>query len=831
MSNCKLQRENQKTLHALAGSGWLRCIILGASALIASKALGDHAVSGIPSVPLFFEPLSTQTQSSAPQGFVARGHNYHFLITPTEAQMALRRVATATPFSPLERDQLLEPQPLITRALRMELLGANAGAVVQGLGEMPGKINYLIGNDRNKWRTGVATFARVQVKQVYPGIDMVYYGNEHRLEYDFSVAPHADPRAIAIHFTGAKKIEISPAGELVVTLADEEIRQPRPEIYQIVQGGRKPVTGGYQLRDAQTVQFQLGDYDRDLPLIIDPLLSYSTYFGGNAGDIALAIKVDKYSPQGCVFIAGETLSTQFTFPIPAGAFQRTFAGGSINGDAFVAKLGNTATNLVYFTYLGGSGNDGALDLALDTNGNAYVTGFTDSSNFPVLNALYPHIAGTPDPTLHVFRTDAFVTELNTNGSGLVYSTYLGGDAADVAGGIAVDPSGNAYITGYTFSTNFPTHNPLPSHGSTLAGSNDVFVAKIGPGGSPLVYSTYLGGTNADEGEGIAVDAAGFAYVTGFTASTNFPMINALQTNINHSTNAVHDFRGKSVPYDAFVAKLATNGSSLVYSTYLGGTNVDAGFRITCDLSGNAYVVGQAGSSDFTNTLNFPHAANNTNVDAFLTKISSNGLAFMYSALFGGSNNDVAWGVAVDPAGNASVVGITASVSQNFPAISNVTNLRSFNSGALDAFVAGFNANGAMIYSGFFGGATNDYGYAIDVDFGGNAYVAGRTLSTNFPVASAFPNIAPFQSSLNSSNDAFVAKILVEPTLITTAQGNSTVQVMWRAFIPKFQLESNTSLSASNGWTAVLVPPVVINGAYTVTVTNVNVPTFFRLRSL
>jgi hypothetical protein len=823
MSNCNVKWSERKASRTwvpgiLRRRGCSVCLL----SLVALTAPAERALSPVGGLPLFFEPIKGEAEQ---QVFVARGRNYQFLLAPVDARIVLRKTSTATPFSPLERDQLLSPRPLVTRNLRMAFLGANTQAAVHGVEQMSGKINYLIGNDPAQWRTDIATFARVQVDAIYPGIDLVYYGNEQRLEYDFTIAPRVNPQAIAIYFTGADKIQITDQGELVLTLGADEIRQPRPELYQISHGVRKAVTGGYRLQDARTVQFAVGEYDKNLPLIIDPLLNYATYFGGNAGDLALAVKVDKGSTNGFVYIAGETLSTQFAFPIPAIAFQRTFGGGTISGDAFVAKFGNYATNLVYMTYLGGSGNDGALDLALDTNGNAYVTGFTDSSNFPTANALYPHIAGTADPTLHIYPSDAFVAELNPSGSGLIYSTYLGGSGADVAGGIAVDPAGSAYVTGYTFSTNFPTRNPLLS-GNILAGSNDVFITKIGPGGTPLVYSTYLGGTNADEGEGIAVDAAGFAYVTGFTASTNFPILNALQTNINHSTNPVSDFKKKSVPYDAFVAKLMPSGSRLVYSTYLGGTNIDAGFRIAADAAGNAYVAGQAGSGDFPDTQHLPHPVNTTNVDAFLTKISSNGIAMMYSAVFGGSNHDVAWGVAVDPPGNAYVIGITAS--PNFPAIPNVAGMRTFNSGGLDAFVTAFSTNASLLYSSYLGGSTNDYGYAIDVDFAGNAYLAGRTLSANFPVPGPFTGVGPFQPFLNSTNDAFLAKILMEPTLITTAQG-STVQLMWRVFAFEFRPEFNTNSVSSTNWIPVTQLPLISNGFHNVTLTNFTGPAFFRLR--
>ncbi len=558
---------------------------------------------GLPSgLPLYFE--ANRGQAAERAQFLARGLNYQFSLAPTQAEIILRKFTTPSLASPLDRDQLLAPRPVLTRALRMEFLGAKAQSAMRGQEKMPGKINYFIGNDPAQWRAGVPTFAKVQVRGIYSGIDLVYYGNQQRLEYDFTIAPRADPQAIAIRFEGADKISISDQGELVLRLGDEEIRQPRPQLYQIAGGARRAVNGGYRRKDAHTVGFAIATYDRDLPLVIDPVLSYSTYFGGNAGDVALSAKVAKDTPDGSVYIAGETLSSAFLFPLSGGVVQPIFRGGTLTGDGFIAKFTNPPTNLLYMTYLGGTADDGVLDLAVDAAGNAYVTGFTDSSNCPTVNALYPNINGTVDPGLHVHPNDAFVAELNPSGSALIFSTYLGGGLADVASGIAVDPSGNIYVTGYTFSSNFPAWNPLPFH-ATIAGSNDAFVTKLAPGGSAFVYSTYLGGTNADEGEGIAADAAGFAYVTGFTASTNFPTFRALQPQINNSPDPVSQYKNKSVPYDAFVAKLSPGGAPLVYCTYLGGTNVDAGFRIRSDAAGNAYVTGQAGSGDFPRTVLFP----------------------------------------------------------------------------------------------------------------------------------------------------------------------------------------------------------------------------------
>ena len=601
-------------------------------------------------------------------------------------------------------------------------------------------------------------------------------------------------------------------------------------LYQIVGGVRKPVSGGYHLKDARTAGFEVGEYDHTLPLVIDPYLNYSTstYFGGNAGDAAMAVKVLSLDTNFFIYVAGETLSTTFAFTIPDGNYAapltNQFHGGTINGDGFVAKFQDTGSNLalVYFTYLGGSGNDGVLDMAVDTNGNAYVTGFTDSTNFPVFPAtgipnLLPNhgtsISGTLDPKLHVYPMDAFVAELGPDGTNLVYSAYLGGSDRDIAGGIVVDPAGYAYVTGYTFSTNFPTVNALiynpavtTNSGYHLAGSNDVFVTKIAPNGTNLVYSTYLGGTNIDEGEGIAADAGGYAYVTGYTGSTNFPTTaGAFQKyyQLNDTTNAVIIFQNVlAVPFDAFVAKIDINGTNLLYCTLLGGTNTDAGIRIALDANTNVYVAGSSESPDFPNTAtNVPGLSvgitnsSYPNSDAFLTKITmtniTNGV-MAYSALFGGTNNDVGWGVAVDPnTGNAYVVGITSST--NFPTWNVPDFLRATNSGSNDVFVTVFNTNAsALICSVYLGGSANDYGYGITVDSAGNAYIVGTTLSTNFVVTNAF------YPTLAGTNDSFLAKISMETTLTNQVSGNSLV-LAWPAFSPELKLESKTNYQLPGGW--------------------------------
>ena len=688
------------------------------------------------------------------------------------------------------------------------------------------------------------TFAKVRVEEIYPGVNLVYYGNQHQLEYDFTVAPEANPGAITIRFDGADKISVNENGELVLTLGKDEIRQPAPLIYQLAGSGRKEISGGYKMLDAQTVAFTVGKYDRALPLVIDPVLSYSTYFGGNSGDEALAVAVDT---NGFVYVAGETLSAQLATP---GAFQTNFQGGSLTGDAFVAKLGNAGTNLIYLTYLGGSADDAAFGLAVDGAGDAFVTGYTDSGNFPVTNALYKNISGTANSVTHYYPVDAFVAELNPGGSNLVYSTYLGGNGSDAGIGIAVDAAGGAYVTGLTYSTNFPTTNALVFQlaGTTnpvmnhLAGVVNAFVAKIGAGGSPLVYSTYFGGTNSDQGNGIAVDAAGEACVTGFTDSTNFP------TTTNGVIQVLNNFATASFADDAFVAKFAPSGTNLVYSTFLGGANDDEGYHIACDSAGSVFVTGYTDSTNFPNTAtNVPGlssfvATNASGIisatNAFLTKLNSSG-AIVYSAIFGGYASDNGYGVAVDSRGEAFVVG--ASTSANFPT-ANVSGLLSAtNSGGNDVFITAFNTNcTALLYSACLGGSSDDFGYGVAVDPLGNAYVVGQTTSANFPTNNAH------QTALSGASDSFLAKILLatpSPVLKITATNNSgvnTYTVSWPAMLPfepdlgrLFNLEYNNDLTMTTNWQVVppvQVPQVLTNGAYTYTFTSVFTNLFLRLHA-
>jgi hypothetical protein len=653
-------------------------------------------------------------------------------------------------------------------ALRMRLEGAKPRAVVTGQEELPGKANYFIGNDPKKWRTNVPTYAQVKYRDVYPGIDLVYYGNQGgQLEYDFVVAPGADPGSILLAVdaegqvgskqkaVGRDQSQIESNGDLVVYKeANDEVRFHKPVAYQEQEsearsqesGGKDPQTDPQQdvannrkspitnrksvearfvLMASNQVRFAVGPYDHTRPLVIDPVLVYSTYLGGSDGDEGSAIAVDS---SGNAYVTGETSSTDFPTVNPIQASNKaTPASG--NPTVFVTKFNSTGWALVYSTYLGGSSTDEGRGVAVDSSGNAYVTGTADSTDFPTVNALQATNHG---------GGDAFVAKLNATGSALVYSTYLGGTGEDSGLGIAVDSSGNAYVTGATGSTDFPTANPLQA---TFRGAIDAFVAKLNVAGSALVYSTFLGGTESDNAWGIAVDSSGNAYVTGFTDSEDFPTANPLQATCDACNSAL-------TIGDAFVAKLNAAGSALVYSTYLGGQGYDSGNGIAVDSSGNAYVTGTTFSIDFP-TASPLQATKLGPGDAFVAKLNAAGSALVYSTYLGGSGNDYGYGIAVDSSGNAYVTGSTSST--NFPTAYPVQS--EYGGDPADAFVAQLNAAGsALVYSTYLGGQGDDSGNGIAVDSSGNAYVAGMTSSTDFPT------VNPFQATNYGGLGAFVAKI-------------------------------------------------------------------------
>ena len=650
-------------------------------------------------VPLSFESNSGQTDSQAE--FIARGAGFTLFLSQGSAVLVLR--AGGRHDKELERETVL----------RIDHIGGSGEPQVIAQQELPGKVNYFIGNDPGSWRTNIATYARVKYRDVYPGVDLVYYGNDGQLEYDFVVAPGADPASIGLGFAGANDTQVDAAGDLVLHAGGGDARLRRPVLYQEANGVREAIAGGYVLYDDRHVGFAVGAYDPARPLVIDPVLVYSTYLGGSGFDEGLGIAVD---PSGHAYVTGVTTSANFP---TVNAFQPTFGGGG--GDAFVTKLSPDGAALVYSTYLGGGGTDGGLGIAVDPAGHAFVTGVTQSANFPTVNAF--------QPTFGSGFVHAFVTKLSADGAALVYSTYLGGSVIDRGFGIAVDPAGHAFVTGVTKSANFPTVNAFQP---TRGGDFDAFVTKLSADGAALVYSTYLGGGVFDEGLGIAVDPAGHAFVTGVTESANFPTVNAYQPTLGGGG-------------DAFVTKLSADGAALVYSTYLGGGSTDEGLGIAADPAGHAYVTGFTASANFP-TVNAFQPTRGGDFDAFVTKVSADGAALVYSTYLGGGLFDEGFGIAADPAGHAYVTGFTASA--NFPTV-NALQLTFGCCG--DAFVTKLSADGAaLVYSTYLGGGS---GSGIAVDIAGDAFVTGTISAANFPTTAG-----AFDTTFNGVFDAFVAKI-------------------------------------------------------------------------
>ncbi len=700
----------------------------------AAEAAGASQVSSsYGKLPLSFEINQGQTDSQVK--FLARGQGYGVFLTPREAVLNLR-----TPQAKVAKGN----EAAGAAVLRMRLAHANTKPALSGLDPLPGKSNYFIGNDPGNWQREVAQYARVKYAAVYPGIDLVYYGRQRQLEYDFVLAPGADPKRIELVFEGARKLSLDRQGNLILATAAGELVQRKPVVYQELEGRRTEVDGRYVLRGRKRAGFQVASYDARQPLVIDPVLSYSSYLGGSGNDIGHAIAVDS---AGAAYVTGQTSSTNF----PGANVSPIQANWVGSNDVFVTKLNPEGTALVYSTYLGGSGNDIGHAIAVDSTGNAYVTGETDSPTaagpglipFPTLGAIQPLYRG---------GGDAFITKINAAGNALVYSTYLGGSGNERGYGIAVDASFNAYVTGHTSSSqgsvpgpgDFPTAAPLQAQNASL-GNFDAFVTKINPAGSALVYSTFLGGNASEfsiDGGAIAVDSGGSAYVGGTTGSPNFP--GAGTSTIQPTWGGVATGRS-----DGFVVKFNAAGSALMYSTYLGGATDDAVNGIALDAARNAYVVGKTDSIDFPVTPGALQVLKGgPGFDAFVSKLNAAGSALVYSTYLGGSDGENAYAVAVDRGGNAYVAGWTAS--SNFPTVASLQ----ASAGSGDAFISKLNAAGnALLFSTYLGAQSGvEQAYGIALDRFGSAYVTGQTNSSNFPTRN------PFQATLGGSMDAFVAKI-------------------------------------------------------------------------
>jgi Beta-propeller repeat len=664
-------------------------------------------------LPLSFEANRGQTDGQVK--FLSRGHGYGLYLTATETVLKLRNE---------------------TSALRMKFLGANPRPNVAGVDQLPGKTNYFIGADTRKWRTNVPTYSKVKYEAVYPGVDVVYYGAQGReLEYDFIVAPGADPKAIRLSFEGADKLELNEQGDLVLRLADKPLHLRKPVVYQEKDGVKQEIASNYALAGEREVGIDVAAYDASRTLVIDPVLAYSTYLGGSGQDAGLEIAVNAH---GSAYITG--LTTSIDFPTTPGAFDTTHNGGY---DAFVVKLNAAGSALVYSTYLGGGDDEnyhGGVSyggIAIDENDQAYVTGLTKSKDFPVTPGAY-------STALNGY-SDAYVSKLNDAGNALLYSTFLGGKGFDGGQGIAVDQFGQAYVTGQDESGDLPVNGFQPVHSAGCSsGYKDGFVAKLNVAGSVLLYSSYFGGSACNLGWGIAVDSMQNVYVMGETVTPNFPVKNAIYPTFNGVA-------------DIFITKMNTNiagPASLSYSTFLGGSGEErVGYSggVAVDPTGQfIYVTGLTASvapADFP-VKNAVQPTPNGPYDAFITKLDTISNALVYSTYLGGGGGESGAGIAVDVNGNAYVAGSSGGTFPSTPGMPTCADP--------GAFVVKLSAAGSIKYAACLSGAGQDSGLDVAVDPAGSAYVTGFSESANFPLVNPLQPV--FAGGGAPPSDGFVTKL-------------------------------------------------------------------------
>jgi len=756
-------------------------------------------------LPLTFE--ANRGQSDPQVEFLARNKGYTVFLTPAEAVLVFSKPAAkqkAPEKTSRVREIMSDAAVADLTVLRMRLVGASPAPESVGLEKMPGTVHYFIGNDPEKWCRNVPTYAKVKYEAVYPGVDLVYYGNKRQLEYDFVVAPGVDPAIITLAFQGVEKLEINGEGELLLRTKGGEIRHRKPHIYQKDNGVERVIPGRYVLKGKKRVGFHVAAHDADKPLVIDPVLFYSTYLGGNGLDLATSLALD---PEGNVYVTGATLSTNF--PGAAGS-----PGGSL--DVFVTKMNAAGSALVYSAHLGGTADDQGFGITVDGLGHAYLTGSTASeTDFPTLDPFQAACVPSPPQPGQPGSgcLDAFVAKVLPDGSNLVYSSYLGGAGTDAGFSVGVDLLGHTYVAGATDSNNFPdAPRDPPDPADLLISGFDAFVTKVSaartalfPGPPVIIYTTLLGGTafnpeNFGSGDdaalAITVAAAGegSSYVTGFTASTNF-----------HRTQGSYQtiFNGA---VDAFMTQLNASTGAVEYSTLFGGSGIDLGEDIDVDgFDGNVYVTGYTTSTDFPDMAASPiqPAFGGGVGDGFVVKLDPVAFApassqLVYATYLGGGDSDAGRGIAADTDGNAYVTGATQST--DFPTLNpfqpayggRPVSCPTQTPVCGDSFVAMINpAGSALVYSSYLGGSDSDAASAhvlferrtptdlqgiLIVDVGNSiavqrsaldpscdVYVTGSTQSADFPgtAGGSIPAVrSPIQGSLGGGGfDAYVAKII------------------------------------------------------------------------
>ncbi|RPI58259.1 MAG: hypothetical protein EHM56_02250, partial [Chloroflexi bacterium] len=737
--------------------GFSTCVLLLAIVLVVEPASSafrlplapaapagiSHAATDFGRLPLQFE--ANEGEADAAAKFLAHGPGYNVFLTPGEALLALSAPRPGQP----------------SAVVSLEFAGAADEPLLVGEDRLPGVVNYYLGRDPARWHTGIPTYRQVRYQGLYPGVDLLFFGNQRQLEHDFVLAPGADPGVITLRVKGTDTLAIDPTGDLVLGVAGSELRLLKPTIYQEVDGHRLPIDGGYLLKGGEQFGFQVAAYDGGRPLIIDPVLSYSTTLGGSGDDYGYDVALDA---AGNVYVTGKTNSTDFPLMNPS---QPGFGGGGVDCpsdevpyrlcyDAFVTKIDASGTTLAYSTYIGLPGDDEGYGIAVDPAGNAYFTGLISLNSDSL-------------PDMYIYK---YVQLARLDPLGAVTYWISFGSVSSKGLAIAVDAAGRAYLTGEVASSGFPT---TPDAIQTEWGELiDAFVAVIDTTANELVYSTYLGGSGEycdlcySSGKGIAVDGAGLIYVTG-QAAASFPTTpNAYQRTIDGL-------------WKAFVAKIDPTRAGmegLVYSTFLGGTTLsDFGHDLALGADGTVYVTGATqtdafpttpgafdrtcGTDGICNTTDnmvcdyvlpgqLPICHVDVKSDVFVARLDtsqSGAASLLYSTYVGGGGHESGYGIAVDPAGNATVTGKT--VSPNFPLVDPIQGAIG---GNIDAFAFRLNAAGsALDYATFLGGGGDDVGEGVAVDTSGSATLAGWTGSM------AFPTVNPLQPRAGGW-EAFVARI-------------------------------------------------------------------------
>jgi hypothetical protein len=683
--------------------------------LYSQKSLNNTA-AGLNGLPISFEENHGQVDSNV--RYLAHAGKSAIYFTPNEAVLAL-----------YSRDS--KKQPALS-ALRMRWIGANEHSEMVAERPLPGRINYLIGRDPARWHTGLPTYGQVRYRDLFPGVDAVFFGKDGEIEYDLVLRPGTDPEKISFGLEGVQSMKLAGNGDLVLQLANGEVRHRRPMVYQENDGARRWLSAHYVIHNNKTIGYEIAGVNRKLPLVIDPTLLYSTYIGSNTPDSVNSVAVDQF---GQAYITG---STVFGFPTKNPA-----QGNQLGTDAFVTKLSANGGSLIYSTILGGSSDDVGNAIAIDRFGSAYVAGETSSTDFPTTPGAFQSPPSDAD--------NGFVTKLSPSGSSFVYSLLLGSGDLDSIRSMALDSEHRVYVTGFTCSLNFPVKNafqPVTNSQNCANGGGDAFVTRINAAGTDLDYSTYLDGSFGSIGNGIAVDSTFHAYVTGATESDDFPTTpGAFQRTLKAKVipSFPHDIHERN----AFVTKFSADGRSLVYSTFLGGTVSDNATAIALDSSGRACVTGSTRSKDFPVTAGAFQKTLHGTTDAFVTKFQISGGGLFYSTFLGGNGVDGGNSIAVDSLGRAYVAGGTSSA--DFPVLNPI---HAHLGGSQDAFVTKLSATGnALFYSTYLGGAAADSANSIRLDSNGIAYVGGVTNSTNFPTTPG-----AFSRTKKQGSDGWVAKI-------------------------------------------------------------------------